>query len=128
MGLVKFIVKTSAEYAALQSKDNDAIYFISDTHKMYKGSVEYCAQGSSPESGTLVLKGTLNAGGSTTIEVPTEYRKGNVYIVAKGGNFMGKECRGGEMVVAVADYSAQAKSEDWKIYREVTYIHETVWE
>lgn len=128
MGLVKFIVKTSAEYAALQNKDNDAIYFISDTRKMYKGSVEYCAQGSSPESGTLVLRGTLNAGGSTTITVPTGYRTGDVYIVDKGGTFMGKECRGGEMAVAVADYSASAKAEDWKIYREITYIHETAWE
>lgn len=128
MGLVKFIVKTSAEYAALQSKDNDALYFIRDTHKMYKGSEEYCAQGSSPESGTMVLRGTINSGGSTAITVPTGYRKGDVYIVHKGGSFMGKECRGGEMAVAVADYSTSAKPEDWKIYREVTYIHETVWE
>ena len=50
MGKVKFIECTSSEYNSA-SKNNDTLYFLSDTQEIYKGTVKYTA--STPDPQTL---------------------------------------------------------------------------
>lgn len=39
--MISFIAITSTSYAAIAPKDNDALYFLSDTNQIYKGSTLY---------------------------------------------------------------------------------------
>lgn len=41
MAMIKWIVATSAAYAALETKDVNALYFLSDTGELYKGSKSF---------------------------------------------------------------------------------------
>lgn len=59
MALVKFVAGTAASYAALQSKDADTLYFITDAHRIYKGDVQmsgdvYSVVGTFPAVGDAV--------------------------------------------------------------------------
>ena len=38
---VKFFIVTSAQYNALETKDTNALYFLSDTNRIFKGSAPY---------------------------------------------------------------------------------------
>ena len=59
MALVKFVAGTAASYAALQPKDADTLYFITDAHRIYKGDVQmsgdvYSVVGTFPAVGDAV--------------------------------------------------------------------------
>ena len=59
MALVKFVAGTAASYAALQPKDADTLYFITDAHRIYKGDVQmsgdvYSVVGTFPAVGEAV--------------------------------------------------------------------------
>ena len=59
MALVKFVAGTAASYAALQTKDADTLYFITDAHRIYKGDVQmsgdvYSVVGTFPAVGDAV--------------------------------------------------------------------------
>lgn len=59
MALVKFVAGTAASYAALQPKDADTLYFITDAHRIYKGDVQmsgdvYSVVGTFPTVGDAV--------------------------------------------------------------------------
>ena len=59
MALVKFVAGTAASYAALQSKNADTLYFITDAHRIYKGDVQmsgdvYSVVGTFPAVGDAV--------------------------------------------------------------------------
>lgn len=41
MAEVKFNYGTKAKFEALQVKDNDTLYFLTDTLQIFKGAVEY---------------------------------------------------------------------------------------
>lgn len=41
MSAVKFFILTSAQYAALDPKDDGTLYFVSDQNRIYKGTVPY---------------------------------------------------------------------------------------
>ena len=41
MAKVLFFTATSAQFKALSAKDENALYFITDTGELYKGSVRY---------------------------------------------------------------------------------------
>lgn len=41
MASVKFLYGTKANYDALQVKDNDTLYFLTDTLQFFKGTSEY---------------------------------------------------------------------------------------
>jgi hypothetical protein len=41
LSTVKFFIVTSAQYNALETKDSNALYFLSDANRIYKGSVPY---------------------------------------------------------------------------------------
>lgn len=124
MGLVKFITKTAAQYAALQTKDNDALYFITDTQRIYKGSVEYCQR----QQGGMVIKGNLTPGEEGAILVPGNYKRGDVWRFTADGVFDGRNVNEGDMAVAMSDYSGSSRGADFGIYREMANIHETKWE
>ena len=59
MALVKFVAGTAASYAALEPKDADTLYFITDAHRIYKGDVQmsgdvYSVVGTFPAVGDAV--------------------------------------------------------------------------
>lgn len=59
MALVKFVAGTAASYTALQPKDADTLYFITDAHRIYKGDVQmsgdvYSVVGTFPAVGDAV--------------------------------------------------------------------------
>ena len=59
MALVKFVAGTAASYAALQSKDADTLYFITDAQRIYKCDVQmsgdvYSVVGTFPAVGDAV--------------------------------------------------------------------------
>lgn len=59
MALVKFVAGTAASYAALQTKNADTLYFITDAHRIYKGDVQmsgdvYSVVGTFPAVGDAV--------------------------------------------------------------------------
>ena len=41
MSAVKFFILTSAQYAAMDPKDDGTLYFVSDQNRIYKGTVPY---------------------------------------------------------------------------------------
>ena len=41
MSAVKFFILTSAQYAAMEPKDDGTLYFVSDQNRIYKGTVPY---------------------------------------------------------------------------------------
>lgn len=41
MSAVKFFILTSAQYAAIDPKDDGTLYFVSDQNRIYKGTVPY---------------------------------------------------------------------------------------
>lgn len=41
MSQVKFFILTSAQYSAIETKDDGALYFLSDKNRIFKGSVPY---------------------------------------------------------------------------------------
>ena len=41
MAKVMFYAVTSEQFTALESKNEDALYFLSDTGELYKGSVRF---------------------------------------------------------------------------------------
>ena len=41
MAEVKFNYGTKANFEALEAKDNDTLYFLTDTLQIFKGAVEY---------------------------------------------------------------------------------------
>lgn len=41
MALIKWVITDSSKYAALGTKEDNALYFLSDTQEIYKGSVSY---------------------------------------------------------------------------------------
>ena len=41
MALVKFVVTDALGYAGLESKEDNALYFVTDTRKIYKGNTEF---------------------------------------------------------------------------------------
>jgi len=41
MALVKFVTATAAQFAGVDSKDADTLYFISDQRRIYKGDIPY---------------------------------------------------------------------------------------
>ena len=41
MSAVNFFILTSAQYAAIDPKDDGTLYFVSDQNRIYKGTVPY---------------------------------------------------------------------------------------
>lgn len=41
--IIKFLVGSQAEYDALQVKDSNTLYFIIDTHRIYRGSLLFAS-------------------------------------------------------------------------------------
>ena len=41
--ILKLLVGTQAQYDALQVKDNNTLYFIVDTHRIYRGDVLFAS-------------------------------------------------------------------------------------
>lgn len=137
MGFVKFNTMTAASYAALSNKDNDTLYFITDTHKIFKGSQEYCPQSS--ESGAMIIKGTLTATtGTGVISRPASFKKGDVYILPNG-TFENMRVAEGDLAIALYNFEdvdsgtgfdggTDRGGDVFAIYKAAKNIHETVWE
>lgn len=125
--LVKFVTKTSAEYSAL-TKDENTLYFITDNHKLYKGSTEWCPQGSyTPPAGLMVIRGDISfSAGQATI--PTGYSKGDAYYINSSGTFGSTPVAAGDLAIAMTDFASSSRASDFEIYRSAKNIHETVWE
>lgn len=102
--LVKFRSLTNSQFAAISSKDANTLYFISDTKKIFKGNVEYCASTGTP-TGALVLKTALEADEETgEIARPGGFRKGEIYILSTDGIFEGARVEAGDLALALCDF------------------------
>lgn len=102
--LVKFRTLASSQFAAISSKDANTLYFISDTKKIFKGDVEYCAS-TGTQAGGLVLKTALEADAETgVIARPGGFKKGEIYILSTEGTFEGTKVEAGDLALALCDF------------------------
>lgn len=102
--LVKFRSLTSSQFDAISSKDANTLYFISDTKKIFKGDVEYCAS-TGVQAGALVLKTALEANAETgVIARPDGFMKGEIYILATEGIFEEARVEAGDLALALCDF------------------------
>lgn len=65
MSIIKFQTGTSSDFAALENKDQDTLYFISDKKRIYKGDVLYANGSEGEDPGDLPFADML---GSTLIK------------------------------------------------------------
>ena len=91
--LVKFRELLSPAFSQIETKDNDTLYFLSDTGQLFKGRREYCASDSAP--GTLALRGTLTQDDTGAYTAPATFSKGSILD--------GMAVEGGDLALAILD-------------------------
>lgn len=103
--MIKFYVTTSDKFTALSPKDADALYFLTDTHQIYKGSTLY--------TGKVELVSSF----------PTRGAEGVLYIAES--NLEGRIWSGGAWVTVAKPYTETVteSSEDLPTAKAVaTYV------
>lgn len=99
--LVKFRELLSPAFSQIETKDNDTLYFLSDTGQLFKGRREYCASDSAP--GTLTLMGTLTQDDTGAYTAPATFSKGSIYMLPYDGTLDGMAVEGGDLALAILD-------------------------
>lgn len=98
LNLVNFIECTSAEYAALTTKDDRTLYFCSDTNEIYKGNTKYSQvleNNSGVEADTLRIKTSDN----TLTQYDGVTRVDNVVLGNSESDLTTEEAKGGQLTV-----------------------------
>lgn len=78
MALVKFVQSDFAKYNALQPKDQDTLYFITDSHRIYKGDKLFSG-GVFTTVSTFPEAGEVNTLYVNTTDGSVKYWNGNAY-------------------------------------------------
>lgn len=104
--MVTFNIVTQAVFDGRASKDGDAIYFVTDTRRIYRGSVRYTGEVRMVSSGNVI---TANSRLSATANNILSANADGLYVPAPTGK-MDKVASSGAGQILVADSGGNASA------------------